>query len=122
MLDTRKRNASPNDLRDMDPTDLMKMGQAMYRKDILPRMTDADAPMATMTMPMGILPRMTDADKGMFVVMDIASGDYEMDIRSADADGRLSRRRPDAVLHIERVGSPAPFAAVSVRLKRPPQR
>lgn len=102
MLDTRKRNMSPNDLRAMSPTDLMKMGQAMYRKDILPRMTDAD--------------------RGMFVVMDIASGDYEMGIRSAAADVRLSRRRPNAVLHIERVGSPAPFSAVSIRLKRPIQR
>ena len=98
MLNTRKRHISPNNLRDMNPTDLMKMGQAMYRKDILPRMTDAD--------------------RGMFVVMDIASGDYEMDIRSADADCRLSRRRPNAVLHIERVGSPAPFAAVSIRPAR----
>ena len=86
----------------MDPTDLMKMGQAMYRKDILPRMTDAD--------------------KGMFVVMDIASGDYEMDIRSADADSRLSRRRPDAVLHMERVGCPTPVSAISFRLASPPQR
>ena len=102
MLDTRKRNASPNDLRDMDPTDLMKMGQAMYRKDILPRMTDAD--------------------RGMFVVMDIASGDYEMDIRSADAGNRLESRRPNAVLHIERVGSPAPFSAISFRIASPPQR
>ena len=102
MLDTRKRNASPDDLRDMNPTDLMKMGQAMYRKDILPRMTDAD--------------------RGMFVVMDIASGDYEMDIRSADAAGRLSRRRPDAVLHLERVGSPTPVSAISFRIASPPQR
>ena len=102
MLDTRKRNASPNDLRDMNPTDLMKMGQAMYRKDILPRMTDAD--------------------RGMFVVMDIASGDYEMDIRGADARTRLERRRPDAVTHLERVGSPAPYKMVSVRIARPPQR
>ena len=96
MLDTRKRNINLDELRDMNPSDLIEFGRAMYRKDILPRMTDAD--------------------RGMFVVMDIASGDYEMDIRSADADGRLSRRRPDAVMHIERVGSPAPFAAVSIRV------
>ena len=98
MLDTRKRNISPDDLRDVNPTDLMKMGQAMYRKDILPRMTDED--------------------RGMMVVMDIASGDYEMDIRAADAGSRLKNRRPDAVLHIERVGAPAPFSAVSIRPAR----
>ena len=98
MLDTRNRITSPDDLRDMNPTDLMKMGQAMYRKDILPRMTDAD--------------------RGMMVVMDIASGDYEMDIRAADAGSRLKNRRPDAVPHIERVGSPTPVSAVSLRLAR----
>ena len=102
MLDTQKRNASPNDLRDMDPTDLIEFGREMYRKDILPRMTDAD--------------------KGMMVSIDLVSGDYEMDIRGADAKSRLSRRRPDAVLHIERVGYPTPYKMVSIRIARPPQR
>ena len=102
MLDTQKRNASPNDLRDMDPTDLIEFGREMYRKDILPRMTDAD--------------------KGMMVSIDLVSGDYEMDIRGADARSRLSRRRPDAVLHIERVGYPTPYKMVSIRIARPPQR
>ena len=101
MLDTRKRNISPNDLRDMNPTDLIEFGREMYRKDILPRMTDED--------------------KGMMVSMDLVSGDYEMDIRGADARSRLSRRRPDAVLHLERVGYPTPYKMVSIRIARPPQ-
>ena len=102
MPDTRKRNPSPEDLRDMNPSDLIEFGRAMYRKDVLPR-----------------IPHVRN---GMMVVLDMASGDYEIDIRAADAGSRLRSRRPDAVLHIERVGAPAPFAAVSIRLKRPPQR
>ena len=98
MLDTRKRNASPEDLRDMNPSDLIEFGRAMYRKDVLPR-----------------IPHVR---KGMMVVLDMASGDYEIDIRAADAGSRLSRRRPDAVMHLERVGSPTPVSAVSLRRAR----
>ena len=101
MLDTQKRNVSPEYLRDMDPSDLIEFGREMYRKDILPRMTDED--------------------KGMMVSIDLVSGDYEMDIRGADARSRLSRRRPDAVLHLERVGYPTPYKMVSIRIARPPQ-
>ena len=102
MLDTQKRNISPEDLRAMDPSDLIDFGRAMYQRDVLPRMTDAD--------------------KGMMVSMDLVSGDYEMDIRSADAGSRLRNRRPDAITHIERVGSPTPFSAISFRIARPSQR
>ena len=102
MLDTQKRNISPEDLRAMDPSDLIDFGRAMYERDILPRLTDED--------------------KGMMVSMDLVSGDYEMDIRGADARSRLSRRRPDAVLHLERVGYPTPYHMVSIRLERPIRR
>ena len=101
MLDTRKRNMSPNDLRDMDPSDLIEFGREMYRRDVLPR-----------------IPHVRN---GMMVVLDMASGDYEIDLRAADAGSRLENRRPDAVLHIERVGSPTPFSAVSLRPARPSQ-
>ena len=101
MLDTQKRNVSPEDLRDMDPSDLIEFGREMYRRDVLPR-----------------IPHVRN---GMMVVLDMASGDYEIDIRAADAGSRLRSRRPDAVPHIERVGSPTPFSAVSFRLARPPQ-
>ena len=101
MLDTQKRNMSPNDLRDMDPSDLIEFGREMYRRDVLPR-----------------IPHVRN---GMMVVLDMASGDYEIDLRAADAGSRLESRRPDAVLHIERVGSPTPFWAVSLRPARPPQ-
>ena len=101
MLDTRKRDISPEYLRDMDPSDLIEFGREMYQRDVLPR-----------------IPHVRN---GMMVVLDMASGDYEIDIRAADAGSRLESRRPDAVLHIERVGSPAPFWAVSLRPARPPQ-
>jgi len=98
MLDTRNRITSPDDLRDMNPSDLIEFGRAMYRKDVIPR-----------------IPHVR---KGMMVVLDMATGDYEIDIRAADAGSRLKNRRPDAVLHIERVGSPTPVSAVSLRLAR----
>ena len=98
MLDTRKRNMSPNDLRDMDPSDLIEFGREMYQRDVLPR-----------------IPHVRN---GMMVVLDMASGDYEIDIRAADAASRLSRRHTDAVMHLERVGSPTPVSAVSLRRAR----
>ena len=61
------------------------------------------------------LPRLTDADKGMMASMDLVSGDCEIDRRCAAADSRLSRRRPDAVLHLERVGYPTPHRMVGFR-------
>ena len=102
MLDTRKRNASLDELREMNPSDLIEFGRAMYRKDVLPR-----------------IPHVRN---GMMVVLDMASGDYEIDIRAADAGSRLRSRRPDAVLHLERVGSPTPVSAISFRIASPPQR
>ena len=100
MLDTRKRNISPDDLWDIDPSDLIEIGRSKYEKDVLP-----------------LIPHVKE---GMMVVMDIASGDYEIDIRGADARTRLERRRPDAVLHMERVGYPTPVQAVSMwRPRRP---
>lgn len=44
---------------DATPSDLIKIGRAKYENDILPRIPQVK--------------------KGMMVVMDIASGDYEID-------------------------------------------
>ena len=100
MLDTQKRNISPEDLRAMAPSDLIEIGRAKYKKDVLP-----------------LIPHVK---VGMMVVMDIASGDYEIDIRGADARTRLSDRRPDAVPHMERVGYRTPVQAVSMRRPKRP--
>ena len=102
MLDTQKRNISPEDLRAMDPSDLIDFGRAMYERDVLPH-----------------IPHVR---KGMMVALDMVSGDYEIDRRAADAGRRLENRRPDAVLHIERIGSPTPYHMVSIRLERPLRR
>ncbi len=83
-----------------NPDDLIEIGKAIYENDVLPNIPHVK--------------------KGMMVVLDIASGDYEVDIRGADAGRRLKRRRPNAVLHIERVGSPTPYHAVSIRLAERP--
>ena len=84
---------------DENPAELIKIGKAMYENDILPQIPHAK--------------------NGTRVVIDLASGDYEIDSRFAEARTRLERRRPNAVMHYERVGCPAPVSAVSVR--RPKQ-
>ena len=81
-----------------NPDELLKIGKEMYENDILPQIPHVK--------------------KGMMVVMDMASGDYEIDRRSADARTRLERRRPNAVMHTERVGYPTPAYAVSMRRPR----
>ena len=85
---------------DENPRELIEIGRAMYKNDVLP-----------------LIPHVKN---GMMVVLDIASGDYEIDFQAPEASHRLKQRRPDAVLHIERVGSPTPYQAVSIRLARRP--
>ena len=46
-----------------------------------------------------IRPRITPEDAAKFVLVDVLSGDYEVDDRSARATIRLRARRPDAVIH-----------------------
>ena len=42
--------------------------------------------------------------KGMMVVIDVNSGDYEIDVEDAKASLRLLKRRPDAVIYGVRAG------------------
>ena len=87
-------------IEDANPSELIKIGRAKYESDVLPRIPHVK--------------------KGMMVVMDIASGDYEIDFQAPEARHRLKQRRPDAVIHTERVGSPTPYQAVSIRHARRP--
>ena len=80
---------------DYTPSELIKVGREKYEREVLPQIPHVK--------------------KGMMVVMDMASGDYEIDRRSADAGYRLKQRRPDAVLHLERVGYETPVRMVSMR-------
>ena len=48
-------------------------------------------------------------EKGKFVVIDVESGDYEIDKRDAAASRRLHERRPDGVLYGIRIGYVAAY-------------
>ena len=64
-----------------------------------------------------IKPLVEPQEKGKFVVIDILSGDYEIDPEHLAASKRLRERRPDSVRYAGRVGYPSayhfrsPFAA-----------
>ena len=49
-------------------------------------------------------------DKGSFVVIDVESGDYEIDADDASATRRLLDRRPGAVTYGVRVGHRAAYS------------
>ena len=49
-------------------------------------------------------------EKGTFVVIDVESGDYEIDASDATATRRLLKRRPDAVTYGVRVGYRAAYS------------
>ncbi len=53
--------------------------------------------------------RLEATEKGKVVVIDVNSGDYEIDLRQADARQRLVARRPGAITYTERVGYPTAF-------------
>ena len=81
--DTRKPDI------DIHSKDVITIGEAIYERDVLPHMTPAD--------------------KGKMVVIDIHSGDYEIDQDSIAAKLRLKRRHPDAFFYIGRVGYRAAY-------------
>ena len=56
-----------------------------------------------------ILPHLGADDRGRLVIIDLDTGDYEMDGPGIDALSLLIRRRPNARLWMERVGHPAAF-------------
>ena len=57
-------------------------------------------------------------ENGKFIVIDVESGDYEIDERMADASDRFHERRPNAVCYIGRVGYPAAFR-MGLRISHP---
>lgn len=56
-----------------------------------------------------ILPHLGADDRGRLVIIDVDTGDYEIDGPGIDALSLLLRRRPNARLWMERVGHPAAF-------------
>ena len=59
-----------------------------------------------------------EEDKGKFVVIDVESGDYEIDKRDAAATRRLHERRPDAVSHAVRIGRPTAYRMTGAKINR----
>ena len=57
-----------------------------------------------------IRPRIESAEKGKFVVIDVETGDYEMDADDAAATRRLLERKPGAVTYGVRVGYRAAYS------------
>ena len=93
------RIAEERTLQARSPAEIVKIGKAIYENDVLPNIPHVK--------------------KGMMVVLDIASGDYEVDIQGADAGRRLKRRRPDAVMYTARVGYSAVYRTGYMRARRP---
>ena len=48
-------------------------------------------------------------DRGKFLVVDIESGEYEIDVDELAALQRAKRKNPDAALYILRIGYPAAY-------------
>ena len=60
-----------------------------------------------------------ERDKGKFVVIDVDSGDYEIDKKDPAATRRLLERRPDAVTYAVRVGRPTAYRMIGMKINRP---
>ena len=52
-----------------------------------------------------IRPRLQAQDAGKFVVIDVETGDYEVDAEEIAASDRLLARQPEAQVWLRRVGS-----------------
>ena len=79
-------------VRDYKPGEVAARGEAIYREEIQPHVQPIE--------------------NGTFVVIDVESGDYEIDARDATATRRLLQRRPSAVTYGVRVGHRAAYSHV----------
>ena len=70
-------------------TDVERRGQALYEENIRSRVEATE--------------------RGKFVVIDVNSGDYEIDPDDAVATARLMAKRPSAITYAVRVGYPAAY-------------
>ena len=73
----------------VNTADVATVGRAIYHKKILPTLGPEDG--------------------NKLVVIDVNSGDYEIDADDMAAVTRLLERRPDAYTWLERVGHPAAY-------------
>ena len=75
--------------RDYGPGEIKALGESIYKEHLQSQIGPVN--------------------KGTFVVIDIETGDYEIDARDAAATRRLLERRPDAVTYGVRVGHRAAY-------------
>ena len=59
-----------------------------------------------------------EKERGNFVVIDVISGDYEIDRLDAAATRRLFDRCPNAVTHAVRVGHRTAYKMVGMKINR----
>ena len=78
--------------REYEPGEIAARGEAIYRELIWSQIGPVE--------------------KGTFVVIDVDSGDYEIDARDATATRRLLKRKPAAVTYGVRVGHRAAYSHV----------
>ena len=79
----------------LDHSALLAKRQAIYREKIRPP----------------VAPRMMDPQhKGKMVIIDVETGDYEMDESAGAAADRLLERRPGCYTHGVRVGYKVPYS------------
>lgn len=57
--------------------------------------------------------------RGKFLILDVNTGDYEMDAEDLTASKRLLARRPDAVLFGVRIGHRAAYRLVGMKQTNP---
>ena len=62
-----------------------------------------------------IRPQVEQDHQGKFLILDVNTGDYEIDAEDLTASKRLLARRPDAVLFGVRVGHRAAYRLVGMK-------
>ncbi len=60
-----------------------------------------------------------EQERGNFVVIEVETGDYEIDRRDAVATRRLLDRHPEAVTYAVRVGRPTAYRMTGMKVVRP---
>jgi hypothetical protein len=66
------------------PEEVAHLGNEIYRRDLRDK----------------VMPQ----NKGQFLILDLLSGDYEIDVDDLTAEERLRARRPDGILFGLRIG------------------
>ena len=92
MVDSENIMANPTAIEE-EYRDHIERGRLLYRDVVLPK-----------------LKKTGQANRGSFVVIDVPSGDYEVDTDDSLADFRLRLRCPNAFTWKERIGYNAPHA------------